>query len=281
MPNTLFTGKVYHRFDELPSTNDYAAELIAKSTPPEGTVVRADSQSAGRGQFGSRWESAAGKNLTFSIILYPDWLETGAQFYLGMAVALALRDAVVTAEGGMGGSASASRPSNENSQPTTSSGVHRSSSAVKIKWPNDLYIGDRKAGGILVQNTLSGRFLQSSVVGIGLNINQLEFGSSLPNPTSLALAFGCSFDPDDLSDRLLECLEQRYLQLKAGRRAELKAGYERHLYRSGVPARYARAGGPEFTGTIRGVDADGRLRVENESGREEIFDLKQVRFVNP
>ena len=259
MPNTLFTGKVYHRFDELPSTNDYAAELIAKSTPPEGTVVRADSQSAGRGQFGSRWESAAGKNLTLSVIFYPDWLETGAQFCLGMAVALALHDTV-------------SRPP---------SPVPRPPSPVKIKWPNDLYLGDRKAGGVLIQNALSGRFLQSSVVGIGLNVNQLEFDPSIPNPTSLALAFGRSFDPEDLSDRLLECLEQRYLQLKAGRRAELKAGYERHLYRSGVPARYARAGGPEFTGTIRGVDPDGRLRVENESGREEIFDLKQIRFVIP
>ncbi|MCB0545397.1 MAG: hypothetical protein KDC70_17850, partial [Saprospiraceae bacterium] len=94
MANTLFIGKVYHRFDQLPSTNDHAAELIAKSTPPEGTVIRAASQTAGRGQFGSRWESAAGKNLTLSVILYPDWLEAGAQFHLSMATALALHDTV-------------------------------------------------------------------------------------------------------------------------------------------------------------------------------------------
>ena len=258
MPNTLFTGKVYHRFDELPSTNDYAAELIAKSTPPEGTVVRADSQSAGRGQFGSRWESAAGKNLTFSIIFYPNWLEISARFHLSMAVALALMDTV-------------------HRLPST---VRRPPPPVKIKWPNDLYLGDRKAGGILIQNALSGQFLQSSVVGIGLNVNQPEFDPSIPNPTSLALAFGHNFDLEVLSDTLLECLEQRYLQLKAGHRAELKAAYEAHLYRSGVPARYARADGSEFTGTIRGVGADGCLRVENESGREEVFDLKDIRFIN-
>lgn len=86
MTNTLFIGKVYHRFDQLPSTNDWAAELLAKSKPPEGTVVRADSQSAGRGQFGSRWESVAGKNLTISIILYPRWLEVSAQFYLSLSL---------------------------------------------------------------------------------------------------------------------------------------------------------------------------------------------------
>ncbi|HRI60574.1 MAG TPA: hypothetical protein PK228_12640, partial [Saprospiraceae bacterium] len=104
MTNTLFIGKVYHRFDELPSTNDWAAELLAKSKPPEGTAVRADSQSAGRGQYGSRWESAAGKNLTISIILYPRWLEVSAQFYLSMAVALGVQDAADggrwTADGG-------------------------------------------------------------------------------------------------------------------------------------------------------------------------------------
>ena len=258
MTNTLFIGKVYHRFGELPSTNDYAAELVAKSTPPEGTVVRADSQTAGRGQFGSRWESAAGQNLTFSIVLYPNWLEIGAQFYLSMAVALSLHDTVHPRSLGAG-----CLPSTE----------------IKIKWPNDLYIGDRKAGGILIQNALSGQFLQSSIIGIGLNVNQLEFDASLPNPTSPALAFGRDLDLEAVFDRLLDCLEHRYLQLKSGRRAEIKAGYEEHLYRWGSPSRFARAGGAEFTGVIQGVGTDGRLRVENEAGQEEVFDLKEVRFL--
>ena len=256
MKNTLFTGKVYHRFDELPSTNDYAAELIAKSTPPEGTVVRAATQTAGRGQYGSRWESTPGLNLLLSVIYHPSWLETGAQFYLSMAVALSLHDTVHR----------------------LSSTVHPPSSTVKIKWPNDLYLGDRKAGGILIQNTLSGPFLQSSVVGIGLNVNQSEFDASLPNPTSLALAFGRNFDLELVSDKLLECLEQRYLQLKSGRREAIKGEYERHLYLLNVPAQFARADGSVFTGTIRGVGTDGLLRLEHETGAEEAFDLKKIRF---
>ncbi|MBK7938970.1 MAG: biotin--[acetyl-CoA-carboxylase] ligase [Lewinellaceae bacterium] len=258
MANTLFTGKVYHRFDELPSTNDYAADLVAKSTPPEGTVVRAASQTAGRGQFGSRWESAAGQNLTLSVIFYPNWLEAGAQFYLSMAVSLALHDTVRHL------STTTSRPP---------------SPEIKIKWPNDLYIGDRKAGGILIQNALSGRLLQSSVVGIGLNINQLEFDAAIPNPTSTALAFGRDFDLETVSDKLLECLERRYLQLKSGRRAAVKAEYEEQLYRLGVPAHFERADGAEFLAVILGVGADGRLYVEQEPGREEVFDLKEIRFL--
>ncbi|MBK9336717.1 MAG: biotin--[acetyl-CoA-carboxylase] ligase [Lewinellaceae bacterium] len=134
MANTLFIGKVYHRFDALPSTNDYARELLAKSKPPEGTVLRAASQSAGRGQYGSRWLSAAGQNLTLSIILYPKWLQVAEQFRLSEAVALAVRDTVVAAL------------------------PHASGAGVLIKWPNDVYLSDRKIAGILIQNALNGLF---------------------------------------------------------------------------------------------------------------------------
>lgn len=248
MTNTLFIGKVYHRFDELPSTNDWAAELLAKSKPPEGTVVGADSQSAGRGQFGSRWESAAGQNLTLSVILYPDWLEAHAQFYLSMAVALSLRDTVHGAW-------------------------------CTVKWPNDLYLGNRKAAGILIQNALSGQYLQSSVVGIGLNVNQIQFDPALPNPTSLALFFGKKFDLDEVAGRLFECLERRYLQLKSGHRAVIKAEYEQSLFRIGLSSNFIRTNdNSQFKGIIQGVTEAGRLRVETESG-EETFEVKEIRFV--
>ena len=269
MTNTLFIGNVYHRFDELSSTNDWAAELIAspsfgggqggaaKSKPPEGTVVRADSQSAGRGQFGSRWESQAGKNLLLSVILYPTWLEATAQFYLSMAVALALQDLLDTL----------------NSQ----SPIPNPQSL--IKWPNDLYLGDHKAAGILIQNTLSGQNLQTAVVGIGLNVNQMEFDPALPNPTSLALAFGRNFDLDEVAKRLFGCLERRYLHLKSGQRATIKAEYEASLFRLGVPSKFVRTtDGSELTGIIRGVTEAGRLKVETRVG-EETFEVKEFKFV--
>lgn len=252
MPNTLFIGKVYHRFDELPSTNDYVQELLAKGRPPEGMVVRAASQSAGRGQFGSQWQSAPGENLLLSVVLYPNWLEASAQFYLSMAVALALRDL---------------------SLQCAAPGILPS---AWVKWPNDLYLDDRKCAGILIQNTLSGRYLQSAVVGIGLNVNQTHFGSDVPNPTSLALVLNQRMDIEVVAAGLFECLERRYLQLKSGQRTALKADYEQHLYRQGQMARYSRPDGWVFEGAIQGVTEEGRLRIALATGQEETFGMKEL-----
>jgi BirA family biotin operon repressor/biotin-[acetyl-CoA-carboxylase] ligase len=263
MTNTHFIGKVYYRFDELPSTNDYAAHLIAnvqkdspdviaKSKPPEGTVVRADSQSAGRGQFGSKWTSAAGLNLTLSVILYPHWLKIEAQFDLNMAVALALHD-TCAALGAL--------------------------APCALKWPNDLYFGDRKCAGILIQNNISGQTLQSAVVGIGLNVNQTAFDASLSNATSLALETGNPLDLSALEQALFQHLETRYGQLKAGKTAELKMEYTESLYQWNRPAQYRRSSdGVVFTGIIRGVARDGRLRMEI-AGEEVLFNLKEVMVV--
>lgn len=249
MRNTLFIGKVYHRFDELPSTNDRALEMLAKSKPPEGTVLRADSQTAGRGQFGSRWESAAGQNLLLSVILYPHWLAVQDQFYLSMAVALALHDSVGHPD-------------------------------CRIKWPNDLYLLGKKTAGILIQNSLVSNHLQTSVVGIGLNVNQQQFAPSLPNPTSLNLFFCRDFDPEALMATLFSNLEQRYLQLKAGHLPQIKADYEAALFRLDVPTQLVRTADEAiFEGIIRGVNPAGLLRVEMAGGETEYFDLKAVRLL--
>ncbi len=280
MSNTLFVGKVYHRFDELPSTNDWAAELLApssaspphlggqgggaKTKPPEGTVVRAANQTAGRGQLGSSWQSSPGENLLLSIILYPTWLEAQAQFYLSMAVAVGLHDML------------SSMVNLQSSIPNRQSQIVNRKS---IKWPNDLYLNDRKTAGILIQNSLSGSNLQSSIVGIGLNVNQLELPEDLPNATSLALAYGQKLDLDEVAERLFECLERRYLQLKASHRSAIKAEYEENLWRRGQPSRFVRiADGSEFEGVILGVTERGMLRVETSKGVEE-FEVKQLGFV--
>lgn len=264
MPNSLFIGKVYHRFDELTSTNDYALELIAdtrnaveshaaKSKPPEGAVVRADRQSAGRGQFGSRWEAAPGLNLTFSVILYPNWLEAPAQFYLSMAVALALHDACSTLD-----------------LPQTPT----------VKWPNDLYVKNRKCAGILIQNSVSGKHLQSAVVGIGLNVNQKTFDTGLGAPTSLALECGRLIDLDQLAETLFVCLERRYLQLKTGRKKDIEVDYLARMYRFGLPSEFMRTGNETtFQGVIRGVAEDGRLKVETTSGTA-FFGLKEIKILS-
>ena len=253
MSNNLFIGKVYHRFPELPSTNDLAAELMSKSRPPEGTVVRADNQTAGHGQFGSKWLSAAGQNLLVSIILYPSWLPPERQFDLSMAVALALHD--------------------------TASALYPDGS-WSVKWPNDLYEGDRKIAGILIKNSISSGQIQSSVVGIGLNINQTSFDASLPNPASLALVSGKNYDTDAVAVMLFESLEHRYLQLKSGAGKAIRAGYEQILYRKDIRSEFERLPeGSHFTGIIRGVGDSGMLLVETE--QVNAFDLKQIRIIIP
>lgn len=250
MPNTIFVGKVYKYFEELNSTNDYALEMLAKNKPAEGTIIRAATQSAGRGQFGSRWESAAGQNLLVSAIFYPRWLEASQQFGLSIAVALALCDTVIAL-----------------------SPQHASS--IRVKWPNDLYLADKKAAGILIQNNLQGSVLRASVVGIGLNVNQTQFPETTPNATSLALCFGGSFDLETLTSALCENLERRYLSLKAGNRMGLWAEYERKLFRNGETTRFETLEGRFFTGTIIGVAEDGRLKIETENGVH-LFNLKEV-----
>jgi BirA family biotin operon repressor/biotin-[acetyl-CoA-carboxylase] ligase len=110
-------------------------------------------------------------------------------------------------------------------------------------------------------------------------VNQLEFPADLPNATSLRRVFGQEFDLDAVADRLFECLERRYMQLKAGNRAEIKAEYEENLWRRGEPSRFVRSADvQEFEGTILGVTERGLLRVETGEGLEE-FEVKEVRFV--
>lgn len=258
MPNTLFVGKVYRRFDQLPSTNDYAVQLLANpelwypdgnAKIPEGAVIQADFQSAGKGQYGSSWQSAGGENLLLSVILYPDWLAAHEQFYLGMAVALALIPPM--------------------SNPTLS---------IRLKWPNDLYINDKKCAGILIQNAIAGKNIQYSIVGIGMNVNQTVFDPALPNPTSLALAYGHPFDRQEIADRLLERLERRYLQLRAGHQARIKKEYTEHLYRLNEPATFRRVADQMlFEGVIRDVSDSGRLLLETARGIES-FELKEITF---
>ncbi|HND87881.1 MAG TPA: biotin--[acetyl-CoA-carboxylase] ligase [Saprospiraceae bacterium] len=266
--NTHLIGKVCIRYPELPSTNDHALQMLeaaqpaggaasgpsanAKPTPAEGTVIRADTQSAGRGQYGSRWQSAPGQNLLLSVILYPTCLAAGQQFALSMMAALAVRDAAHWALGPM-----------PHAQPL-------------LKWPNDLYFGTRKAGGMLIQNAWQGSRLHSSVVGIGLNVNQTDFDADLPNPTSLARVAGHSFDLDSLAERLFECLDQRYAQLRQGHCSALQQEYETHLLGYRQEMRYRCSDGQEITGQVLGVSTDGRLRMQVGDGQERLFSLKEV-----
>ena len=250
--NTLFVGKVFLNFDTLPSTNEYALDLLAKNKPSEGTVISALHQTAGRGQYGSSWDSEGGKAITLSVIFRPIFLNISQQFDLNIAVALAVHDII------------------RKNAPDVD---------LHIKWPNDIYIGNKKLGGILIQNAISNKKIASSVVGIGLNINQMQFSSKLPNPTSFLLSTGREHDRDTLIQDLCTSLETRYLQLKAGKIQDLKNDYYQTLYNFQIPAKYERANGEQFVGVITGISPEGRLCVRNEGGVEEYFGFKEIKVV--
>lgn len=248
--NTLFIGKVVHAFEALTSTNSYAQELLAKSKPTEGTVISAATQTAGRGQIGSKWESPQGESLSLSVILYPHFLLARKQFVLNMATALALRDTL---------SAFAK-------------------SEVSVKWPNDVYLGPRKVAGILIQNQLAGQQVQHSIIGTGVNINQPAFPSELPFATSLYLDTGVSHDLDEVAASFLLVLEQRYLQLRAAQDARLRRDYYQHLAGYQELRTYRLPDGREFEAEAAGVDEAGRLLLRID-GRLQAFALKEIALV--
>ncbi|WP_375436423.1 biotin--[acetyl-CoA-carboxylase] ligase [uncultured Hymenobacter sp.] len=248
-PQTLFTGHQVVSLPECASTNTEAQDLIYRNRATDGCVVITDKQTAGRGQRGNHWEAAPGENLTLSVIWRPTFLPAPDQFSLSQAVALAVHDWAGTLLG--------------------------PDPVLRVKWPNDIFFGDKKLGGILIENTLSGTMIQHSIVGIGMNINQREF--QVPTATSFAALTGRAYALATLASRLLEHLERRYLQLRAGRLAAIRSDYCQVLYRYQQPHLYE-IDGRQITGEIVGVDEAGRL-ILAASGQVRFFDLKQIRYI--
>lgn len=249
-PNTLFVGQVFHDLPQVASTNEHALFLLSKNKPPEGTVISTFCQTDGRGQIGSKWESQPGKNITLSVIFYPEFLLAKNQFRLNQAISLATHDFVKT----------------------------YLPEEVRIKWPNDIYVRQLKIAGILIQNSLSNNYIRSSVVGIGINVNQTMFLTSPPNPTSFALETGWEFDLEELVLSLCQFIESRYLQLKSGKIVPLHRDYLQGLYLFEVPSLFQRASGEVFQGTITGIDESGKILL-SVGGEEEAFDLKEMKFL--
>ena len=248
-PKTLFLGQKIQYLPSCQSTNDEAATLIAHTDPVEGTLVITDNQVAGRGQRGNQWEAESGQNLTSSLILKPTFLSANEQFWLNIAISLGIYDGL---------------------QPLVGN-------TLCIKWPNDIYAGDKKLGGLLIENTLHGYNIAWSVAGIGLNINQTEF--SYPTATSLQqeAPLPDAYNVPGLLSRLCETLEQRYLQLRSGHRDTLKVNYLQILYRYQEEHLF-RSGEQYFRGMIVGVDDTGRLAIA--TGEQiRYFDFKEVSFL--
>ncbi|HMP98666.1 MAG TPA: biotin--[acetyl-CoA-carboxylase] ligase [Cyclobacteriaceae bacterium] len=240
-------GKRQHYVPECHSTNDLAAQLCQSNQMAEGSLVITEHQTRGKGQQGSGWESAAGQNLTFSLILFPSHLQISDQYRLNKAIALGLVEAL----------------------------DRYISQELCIKWPNDIWVGRQKIAGILIENSIRNTSLQQSIVGIGLNVNQENFSS--PKATSMKLALGRALDKQEVLDEILSCIEARYLQLRAGKIDLIDADYLERLYGLNQQLKF-RAHDAEFDGMIRGIDAHGRLRVECE-GSILTYGVKEITFL--
>lgn len=274
LTRTLFLGKVWQHYDELPSTNALMNDWLISgnnSQLNEGVLITTFNQTSGRGQMGNVWLSEPYQNIAFTILLQPNFLLAQEQFHLNKAIALAIHDFIeiylTNPQNTEGGKKSPISPS-----------PHPLSTLATIKWANDVYINDRKVAGILIENSLSGSFLQHSVIGIGLNINQLVFPPNL-NATSLALETGRSFDLFELVERLALAIEWRYLTLKRQKNFDtIHAEYLSKLYRLDQDATFVYADGRPFRGKIVGVTEGGQLEILTAHNGLERFGIKEVKF---
>ena len=235
---------------QVDSTNNYAKNELAKSAPlPEGTVILAEHQFAGRGQINNTWESEPGKNLTFSILLNPSFLSVDKQFMLNKAISIGINDALAGIIG----------------------------NGVKIKWPNDIYINDQKLGGILIENIIQGTKWKHAIVGIGLNINQTDFPPYLKNATSVKKIIGHDHGISSILSEICKGIEAWYLQLKALKFDEINKRYLELMYRLNELHLF-RAEGTEKQGKIVSVEDSGLLNVDF-LGNHRTFGFKEIEFV--
>ncbi|HEX3383554.1 MAG TPA: biotin--[acetyl-CoA-carboxylase] ligase [Mucilaginibacter sp.] len=249
--SALFVGQNLITIQQVDSTNTYLKDLLSNSTPvPEGTVIMAESQYAGRGQQQNKWHSEPGKNLTFSLFLKPSFLPVSQQFDLTRAISLGVLDALEPFVG----------------------------EKLKIKWPNDIYYGDRKLGGMLIENTLQADRIKNSVVGIGLNINQEVFPPEAANAVSLKQILHSDYDLKFILSEICKNIEINYLSLRSGRYDTVRNAYIERLYRLNEKKNY-RSRGIVFEGRIAGVTVDGLLKM-SMNDKEKTFDLKEIEFLN-
>ena len=231
--------------DETDSTNRW---LKAHG---EGTmVVVADYQTAGKGCGTNSWESERGKNLTFSMLIHPTDIPASQQFRITEVVSVALCEVL------------------ERYLLT----VPELAEGLSIKWPNDIYMGDKKICGVLIENRLQGNVIVDSIIGIGLNVNQTEFVSDAPNPVSLRQLLGREIDREALLHDFLETLET------VSSSETTYSAYRNKLFRMGKQAVFSDETG-RFEGTIQDVETDGRLLIKDLAGQERRYAFKEVQFV--
>ena len=237
---------------ETNSTNSYIHQLLAeKKECEEGTLVWTGFQTAGRGQSQNEWEAERGANLTFSLLLSPDFIPVTEQFLLSQVAALGVVDFLSS---------------------------FCKLTDLSIKWSNDVYWKDKKICGMLIENLLSGHSITHTILGIGININQTVFKSDAPNPVSVKQITGKTYDLNEAIIAVREAILNRYMQLLRDEKAEIRKDYLDKLYRREGYFRYKDELG-EFLACIKDIRDNGLLVLETENGEERGYAFKEVAFV--
>ena len=242
-------GHTVERLDTIDSTNNYAAKLLSETKVLNGTVILAKNQISGRGQQGNVWTVESGKNLTLSVVLNQLPIKSDEQFLLSQWISMSVIDLL--------------------------KGFNID---AEIKWPNDILISKNKEkiAGILIENSLRGKEINHSIIGLGMNVNQTNFDSET-NATSLVLSENEVFDLDDVFEKLLQCLNANYLIL-CNQQERLRKIYFSHLLGFKTSLKYQDSNG-EFFAKIDSILPDGRLVLLDEIGEKRIYVFKEVNLI--
>ncbi len=251
---TLFVGNNIIHLTEVDSTNSYAKALLKDVKLPEGTVISTDNQTKGKGQRGNIWVAEPAANITCSVILYPKFLNASDHFFLSKVISLAIHA-------------------------TLAELLDSGNYDIKIKWPNDILVNNKKICGTLIENSFRQDKLQESVIGIGLNVNQEDFGELSEKATSLKLLSDKGFDKATVLKRLLKHIEVQYLQLKQGKETVIHENYLKHLLLFGENSKFKDLkNDQELKGKIVDVLSNGHLVIETAKKVRKEFDMKEIGF---
>ena len=237
------------RLKEIPSTNSFLRSYNKEHKLEEGSVVITDEQTVGRGQAGNHWESEPAMNLTFSLILYPEVIPANMQFLISQVVSLSIKAL-----------------------------LDNYISDVTVKWPNDIYWKEKKICGTLIENDLMGRDIHTSIIGIGLNINQKIFKSDAPNPISLSNITGESYDLDLILNQFLTIFYAQYLTLLQGDFDAIRSSYRKSLYRGEGYYTYQDTDGL-FEASIHEIESTGHILLQRKDGAIKRYAFKEVSCV--
>jgi len=242
----IIGNKILH-YEHIDSTNAEAKRIIEEQKAEEGIVITADFQTQGRGQYGRVWQSERHQNIMMSVIVKPIHIKATDQFLLNIIVSLAVAEV-----------------------------LSQYCKGVSVKWPNDIYVHDKKIAGILIQNFLQGEALKWSIVGLGLNVHQRVWPDDVVNATSLAREGIYDASITTLKDQIYQSLDQNYQRSRLNPSSQILA-YQSVLYRKCRPSFFEKDG-VQFLGTILGVDPTGKLQIEID-GKSESFNHGEISFV--